>query len=406
MLRSLSKPVKQSQRLVLRRSCACGGMLGSAGECEDCRRGRTLAAVQRATNHAGAVNAVPPIVHEVLRSPGLPLDNTVRTFMEPRFRHDFGRVRVHTDGKAAASARAVNALAYTVGQDVVFGQGHYSPATASGTHLLAHELAHVVQQSGIAPNLQPQSFVATHDDASEAEAEHAAAAVANHRQPAIVQRVTGSSLQCHKDDKVVYSGGQSGSLMAIQAGKLIYVASAISGHPGHGENEPGVGPIPSGVYTLHPGTTRPTVASMEGGVCGARGIASGYQEITSTDSSPCSGAHYCNVPCPTAAEPARTCFTPQDCWGPKRIKIEGRKAVVTPSGKRAVRDGFYIHGGNPKDAVSSGCIKSLDNGIFPAIRKLTGVKGAVPLCVGSSCNAAVASAVGAVLADFAGAFGL
>jgi hypothetical protein len=300
----------------------------------------------------------------------------------------------------------VNALAYTVGHDVVFSQGRYMPDTASGKYLLAHELTHVVQQAGTSPNLRTQSIVNAHDDSSEAEAGRAATAVANHRQPVIVQRVAGNSLQRHKDDLVVYSGGQSGDLMAIQAGKLIYAASAVSGHPGHGENEPGEGPIPSGTYILHPGITRRTVARMEGGVCGARGIASGYQEISSTDSSPCSGAHYCNVPCPTAAEPARTCFTPQDCWGPKRIKIEGRKAVVTPSGKRVVRDGFYIHGGNPKDTVSSGCIKSLDNGIFPAIRKLTGVKGAVPLCVGASCNSAVTSAVGAVLADIAGTFGL
>ncbi len=76
-----------------------------------------------------------------------------------------------------------------------------------------------------------------------------------------------------------------------------------------------------------------------------------------------------------------------------RIKIEGSKAVVTPEGTRVTRDGFFIHGGNPKDAVSSGCIKSLDNGVFAEIRKLTGVKGAVPLCVGTTCPAWVDTAV-------------
>jgi hypothetical protein len=88
---------------------------------------------------------VPPIVHEVLRSPGQPLDPTTRAFMEPRFGHDFSQVRVHTDGRAAESARAVNALAYTAGRAVVFATGRYAPFTARGQSLLTHELAHVVQ---------------------------------------------------------------------------------------------------------------------------------------------------------------------------------------------------------------------------------------------------------------------
>jgi hypothetical protein len=87
-------------------------------------------------------------VHEVLNSPGRPLDNETRSFFEPRFQHDFGRVRVHTDEKAAKSARAVNALAYTVGEQVVFDFGHFSPKTTTGRNLLAHELVHVVQQQG------------------------------------------------------------------------------------------------------------------------------------------------------------------------------------------------------------------------------------------------------------------
>jgi hypothetical protein len=90
---------------------------------------------------------VPPIVHEVLRSPGQPLDPATRAFMEPRFGHDFGGVRVHIDTKAAESAQAINALAYTVGHDIVLGTGRYAPGMTSGKRLLAHELTHVVQQS-------------------------------------------------------------------------------------------------------------------------------------------------------------------------------------------------------------------------------------------------------------------
>ena len=66
--------------------------------------------------------------------------------MEPRFGHDFGQVRVHTDSSAAESARAVDALAYTMGKDIVFARGQYAPHTSAGQDLLAHELAHTIQQ--------------------------------------------------------------------------------------------------------------------------------------------------------------------------------------------------------------------------------------------------------------------
>lgn len=99
---------------------------------------------------AGAITPVeaPSIVHDVLHTAGRPLDTATRAFMEPRFGHDFSQVRVHTDAQAADSARAVSALAYTVGRDVVFGAEQYQPGTSQGQRLLAHELAHVVQQTG------------------------------------------------------------------------------------------------------------------------------------------------------------------------------------------------------------------------------------------------------------------
>lgn len=102
---------------------------------------------RRATNQARPTEA-PPIVNEVLRSAGQPLDANTRASMEPRFGHDFSRVRIHSDERAAESARAVNALAYTVGRDVVFGMQQYRPETREGRRLLAHELTHVVQQGG------------------------------------------------------------------------------------------------------------------------------------------------------------------------------------------------------------------------------------------------------------------
>jgi hypothetical protein len=105
-----------------------------------------------AAHHAGAQGA-PGIVHNVLGSPGQPLESATQAFMEARFGHGFDHVRVHADGPAAKSARAVNALAYTVGPHIVFGAERYAPGTAAGRRLLAHELSHVLQQRG-APRLQ------------------------------------------------------------------------------------------------------------------------------------------------------------------------------------------------------------------------------------------------------------
>ncbi len=137
-----AKPATELLAGVLQRKCACGNHTIAGGECDECGKKRLQ---RRATNPAQAGEA-PPIVHEVLSSPGQPLDAETRSFMEPRFGYDFSHVRIHTDARAADSASAVNALAYTVGRDVVFGAGQYAPGETEGRRLLAHELTHVVQQ--------------------------------------------------------------------------------------------------------------------------------------------------------------------------------------------------------------------------------------------------------------------
>ncbi|GEM_PF-3132149 len=104
--------------------------------------------IQRKAEGGSHAGEAPPIVHDVLSSSGQPLEPATRAFMEPRFGHDFSNIRVHAGEKAARSARAVNARAYTVGRDVVFGHGQYAPSTSAGAQLLAHELAHSVQQGG------------------------------------------------------------------------------------------------------------------------------------------------------------------------------------------------------------------------------------------------------------------
>ena len=193
---------------LLQRTCACGGTPGPTGECAECRRKRKpglqaklkinppgdryeqeadrmaetvmrspapavrrmpiTPLLQRAATAPGGM-AAPASVDQVLSSPGQPLDAGTRAFMEPRFGHNFSRVRIHTDAQAAASAQAVQARAYTVGSDMVFGAGQYAPGTAAGRRLLAHELTHVVQQQGGTSALRRQEAPAPLSGPEEAE---------------------------------------------------------------------------------------------------------------------------------------------------------------------------------------------------------------------------------------------
>ena len=137
---------RPSQRTgtTLQRACACGQHT-AGGECEECRaKQRTL---QRQPGPSPHPTAIPPIVREVLHTHSKPLEADVQNSMEQRFGEDFSQVRIHTDTKAAESADAVNAHAYTVGTDIVFGAGQYADHSQSSRRLLAHELTHVVQQS-------------------------------------------------------------------------------------------------------------------------------------------------------------------------------------------------------------------------------------------------------------------
>jgi len=140
-----------AHRPLLQRKCACGGAPGPTGECEACRKKKLQPRVE---NLPGSFIFDDPLssISEGLRSPDQQLDQDTRGFMEPRFGHDFSQVRVHTDSAAASSARTLGAQAYTIGRDVFFGAGQYSPATTAGQRLLAHELAHVIQQDSGGPS--------------------------------------------------------------------------------------------------------------------------------------------------------------------------------------------------------------------------------------------------------------
>jgi hypothetical protein len=117
---------------------------------------------------------MPGIVHEVLSSSGQPLSTSARGVMEPRFGHDFSQVQVHTDQRAAESARRVNALAYTIGQHIMFDAGKYDPSSQAGKHLLAHELTHVVQQ---AQAVQMKADISQPGDRHERQADQVAGAI-------------------------------------------------------------------------------------------------------------------------------------------------------------------------------------------------------------------------------------
>lgn len=118
----------------------------------------------------------PPGARGVVASMGVALPDDIRSFMEPRFGFSFANVRIHKGTEAARSAAAVGALAYTVGNNIVFGRGRYQPSTSSGKKLLAHELTHVVQQQRSTPPalVQRQSAISSPHDRAEREADRVA----------------------------------------------------------------------------------------------------------------------------------------------------------------------------------------------------------------------------------------
>ncbi len=124
-----------ASRALVQRKCSCGGT------CERCRHQKL--ALERS---AATAPVTADKTQGVPRSSGQELDRDTRAFMERSLGHDFGRVRVHTDRRAAESAHRLNALAYTVGRHVVFGASQFAPRTSQGRKLLAHELVHTVQQ--------------------------------------------------------------------------------------------------------------------------------------------------------------------------------------------------------------------------------------------------------------------
>lgn len=158
-------------------SCPCAH---SATKCSSCsassERSSSAAPEKEGAEHG---HEMAPIIGDVLRRGGEPLDSGVRSVMESRFGHNFGQVRVHADADAGRAADELHARAWTFGNHVVFGRGQYAPGEHRGNWVLAHELAHVVQQTGAPAAIARSSEAAVSgDDAFEREASIAADRVA------------------------------------------------------------------------------------------------------------------------------------------------------------------------------------------------------------------------------------
>ena len=129
-------------------------------------------------------------IQGVQQNAGQPLPPNIRALMEPRFGHNFSQVRIHTGSSASAATRIVNARAFTIGRDIVFGANQYAPSTEKGKRLLAHELTHTIQQ-----NPQKYQSLGTADDLSARQAHEAVNSMVNHKRQIVTVHPASLQLQ-------------------------------------------------------------------------------------------------------------------------------------------------------------------------------------------------------------------
>ncbi len=187
---------------------------------------------------------LPSIIHSGLSSAGKPLDNTTRSTLEPRFGHDFSRVRIHDDAQAARAAHGLNARACTIGQDIIFGAGQYTSGTTAGQHLLAHELAHTLQQHGNAPVLSSKSTLSDPGHPSEVEADRAAAAVSFGQSFQVSQSVTDTVAMARLDIAEIRQDIQDGLNTPTELYSWLHVMGERSGEVGRSAAPPGQADLP------------------------------------------------------------------------------------------------------------------------------------------------------------------
>jgi Domain of unknown function (DUF4157) len=265
------------------------------------------------------------------RAEGAPLDDETRAVMERHLGHDFGDVRVHAGGRAVEAARSIRARAYTVGNHVVFGEGAYAPGTSVGRRLLAHELAHVAQQTrggGVATG----SAVQRSPEGERAGDERGARATDF---GTVAMEFDGADLIVLGDGReIMRFSGQSGRPVRIteehaaECGANPAVDTYMNDARFVGIKD--FGPIPEGSYSLSP----PAIARFTseeqrqltlGGIFGPSQVTVGGQQIHAGD------------------------------WGSGRVALQPRGRLREgPCGNVQRRSGFFLHGGIL--AGSSGCI--------------------------------------------------
>jgi hypothetical protein len=189
----IAEQITRSGAPKLERSCACGGTCAKCETKGSDKEEHPVQAKPISSNFTGEA-AVPSPVRKAQLSAGQSLDHSARNFMESRFGHDFGGVRVHSDDAAALGAAAIQARAYTIGSDIFFGAGQYAPSTLHGKRLLAHELTHVLQQSGSATARVQRKALDKCD-----EAKPSGSPCASWTGPAQVARLKPFSARAHED---------------------------------------------------------------------------------------------------------------------------------------------------------------------------------------------------------------
>lgn len=348
--------------------------------------------LQRASVNTEPVGGVPHIVHDVLNSPGQPLDANTRAYMEPRFGQDFSGVRVHTDSQAAASAQAVNALAYTVGRDVVFGEGNYAPEGHEGRQLLAHELTHVVQQQTLAQG-NTTLRMATQTDSTEVAAEQVASTINEPILTTIPSKSTGPTLARAPKSKPTTIGTKythpagvaskyknvhaefDGQDFTIFDGKTpIMTHSAQSGKP--------IAVRPSDA-TACGGSTSDSYLNnpLYVGIKDFGPIPEGNYTVTLTEFSTFSGWEQAQmIGGGMFTDPFGNSLHGGD-WGSGRAPLRPTKILAGKKGcgNTHTRSGFYLHGGSLPG--SSGCIDIDNGGVNTFLSLLAGYRKSIPVTV-------------------------
>lgn len=392
----LFAPVRSA---ALQRKCACGATTGPSGDCETCcekkvqRHPASPYGLSSTNRWASSVAEVPPVVHEVLRSPGQPLDAEIRAFFEPRFGHDFSDVRVHHDSKAAESAQAVQAQAYTVARNVVFDCGAYAPGKQSGRELIAHELAHVVQQESTRGSIGESGISIDPSLSAESDAQEFAGDVMRNAhvggpfasaglpaRPASLQRATvlGTKVKHTKGTTAPFKKVQcsfDGADFVMEGdGKAVISTPAQSGRP----------------YSVSAKDAKDCKGSTSDsymnnpryvGIKDNGPIPEGEYKFKRSDMTTFSAAEQLKM---SLAKPG-TYTDPSGSdlhgdWGAARAALAPVKIHPSPfCGDTSKRSGFYLHGGSMPG--SSGCIDVGNTAVMDVVNKLDGFTSPVPVKV-------------------------